>query len=113
MDISVDRLGDAARLRVHGDVDLSAADEFRRVGLDALTEPDCRQLVVEMSDVAFIDSTGVGVLVDLRNAALAREIPLVISDPSERVREVLRLTAMDAVFDVQPPRTAAGGRVDA
>lgn len=102
MDISVDRLGDAARLRVGGDVDLSVADRFRTAGLDALTQAGCRRLVVEMSDVAFIDSTGVGVLVDLRNAALARETQLVINDPSERVREVLRLTAMDAVFDIDP-----------
>lgn len=103
MEISVDRLGDAARVHVRGDVDLSSADEFRTAGLGALTEAGCRQLVVEMSDVAFIDSTGVGVLVDLRNAALAREKPLVISEPSERVREVLRLTAMDTVFEINPP----------
>jgi anti-sigma B factor antagonist len=103
VDILVERSGDATRLRLTGDLDLSSADELRGAGLRALREPDCRRLLVDMSEVPFMDSTGVGVLVELRNAGLPQGRALVIAEPSERVREVLRLTAMDQVFDVAPP----------
>jgi anti-sigma B factor antagonist len=100
--IAVERTGGAVLLRVVGDLDLASADELRESAAAALASPGCTRLIVDLADVRFMDSTGLGALVDLRNHSLARHVRLVLGAPSDRVLEVLRLTAMEAVFDIAP-----------
>ena len=102
MDLVVDRSEGAVRLAVSGELDLAHAHDLKAAGLQALDDPDCKALVLDLSGVAFIDSTGIGVLVDLKNAAEPRRTPLSLREPSRRVREVLELTAMDTVFPIDP-----------
>jgi anti-anti-sigma factor len=47
-----------------------------------------------------MDSTGLGSLVDLRNAARSEQSPIRLHHPSPRVLEVLKLTSMDNVFEI-------------
>jgi anti-anti-sigma factor len=103
VDIVAEQQGETIRLRLAGELDLSTADAFRTAGLGALDDPGAQRLLIDMSGVQFIDSTGVGVLVELRNAAQPLGRALVIAEPSDRVREVLQLTALDGVFDIAPP----------
>ncbi len=65
-----------------------------------LSEPRCRTLQVDLSAVTFLDSSGVGALVGLRNAALNKGGSLVLVSPQPPVRRVLELTTMDKVFDI-------------
>ena len=60
-----------AHLVVAGEVDVSTAAELTAAGEQALSAPGCRGLRVDLADVSFLDSTGLGALVGLRNAALA------------------------------------------
>jgi anti-anti-sigma factor len=56
------------------------------------------QVHVRMSGVTFIDSSGLGALLRAHRLAQARGITFVIQDPSERVRRLLALTALDATL---------------
>lgn len=99
--MTVEQADDRVRIMVRGALDLASADELRQAGGHALDDPACRHLVLDLSAVDFIDSTGIGVLVALRNTAMERRIPLSLQNPSERVVEVLRLTALDVVFTAE------------
>ena len=94
----MEQAGDVARIVVAGELDVASAEELRTVGRRALAEPDCTRLVLDLSAVDFIDSSGISALVELRNLTVAKQIGLELHDPSPRVVEVLRLTALDAVF---------------
>lgn len=96
--IAVEQSGQIARIVVAGELDVDSARELRKAGRHALAEPDCTRLVLDLSAVDFIDSSGIGALVELRNLAVAKQIGLELHDPSPRVVEVLRLTALDGVF---------------
>src|SRR5438270_10175120 len=54
---------DAAVLSVHGEIDLGTAPVLREVLLSVL-EQDTGAIVVDLSEVPFMDSTGVHVLLD-------------------------------------------------
>jgi len=85
-------------LRVSGDVDLAAADELREAGEQALSEL-CSTLRIDLSGVTFLDSTGLGALISIRNSAEPR--PVIFENPSPRVMRVFEVTAMDEVFAIE------------
>lgn len=95
-----EREGASICLTVAGEIDYDTERILREAGLAAFDAPGCSTLRLDMSGVSFIDSTGIGALVDLRTAAKEREAELVLVNPSRRVSEVLRLTALESVFDV-------------
>jgi anti-anti-sigma factor len=53
-------------------------------------------IIVDLSGVTAIDAAGIGALISLRAAGTY----LRVVDPSETVRQVLRLTNLDSVFDI-------------
>jgi len=64
MDLSIDtdRRGDTAVLHVAGEVDVFTAPQLREALVGALDD-GCRDVVVDLQGVDFLDSTGLGVLV--------------------------------------------------
>ena len=95
-----------AFLTVRGDVDLEGADELREAGEQALTEL-CSTLRINLSECTFLDSTGLGALISIRNSAGTR--PVIFENPSPRVMRVFEVTAMDKVLTIEPARANSVG----
>jgi anti-sigma B factor antagonist len=103
MEITTQLAADSmAHLAVGGEVDVSVADELTAAGEQALAAPNCRGLVIELGEVTFLDSTGLGALVSLRNTATAADAAFELRDVPESVMRILELTGMDTVFKVVP-----------
>jgi anti-sigma B factor antagonist len=99
--------GDHSELRVTGEVDVKTAAQIAESGRIALTERPGHPLVVDLGRVTFMDSTGLGVLVDLRRIAAEFGAELRLRDVPPRVQKILAITALDAVFAVEPSPGAA------
>ena len=57
-------------------------------------------LVLNLADVTYIDSGGLGVLVGLLTSARAGGGDLKLASPNQRAREVLTITHLHQVFDI-------------
>lgn len=55
-----------------------------------------QDIIVDLREVDAIDAGGLGTLVSLRVAGVF----LKLMDPTTRVREVLRLTKLDSIFEI-------------
>ena len=92
---------------VAGEIDLYTAGRLREA-LDALDVASIERLVIDLSEVGFIDSTGLGVLV-----AAARRLPIgapfAVVCHAEKVREVLLMTGLDRIFAIYDTRDEAVG----
>jgi anti-sigma B factor antagonist len=86
---------------LHGHLDISVVDEIRRALLVDVLGTRPQRLSIDLSDVGFLDSSVLGVLVATRKRATALGIELVLHAPSERVEHILEATGLDRVF----PRT--------
>ncbi len=76
---------------LHGELDIASADGLA----EALVEVAGSTLVVDLSDLTFIDSTGIGALVLARNRILAHgQGELVLSRPGGIVRRVLEIVGL-------------------
>jgi anti-sigma B factor antagonist len=84
-------------LAVAGDVDLYVAGELKDRLAEA-TDDGTKMLVLDFSDVTFVDSMGLGVLVGgmKRLRAAGGELHLVVSSPE--VQRILEITRMDRVI---------------
>jgi anti-sigma B factor antagonist len=87
-------------VEVVGEIDVSTADVLRERLLEQL-DRDRTDLVVDLRQVRFMDSTGLGVLVGTLKKVrlLGGRMQLVID--SERLLKVLRITALLQVFTVR------------
>jgi anti-sigma B factor antagonist len=85
-------------VEVSGEVDVYAAPELR----DRLTEilADGRSVVVDLTEVGFLDSTGLGALVSARTAAAERGASLPLVCTHERILKLFAITGLDGVFTI-------------
>jgi len=101
--IDLSDAADGARLVISGEIDISTG-VFLRDALRAARERG-QPVELEMSGVTFIDSHGVGHLVEL--AAPRDGVPPVrVVEPSRQVVRVLTLLGLGPMFhldDVEPP----------
>jgi anti-sigma B factor antagonist len=89
---------DLVVVTVHGDIDLSEAGELRAVLNDAASGTH-RSVIVDMSGVRFIGSTGMGVLVELHHRLADVGRRLVVHEPSDKIRRAFEIAGVDFLID--------------
>jgi anti-sigma B factor antagonist len=103
VEVSVSRNagGDVPVVAVSGEVDVYSAPALKEQ-LTELLKSGARSLVVDLSDVAFLDSTGLGALVEARAATndAGGKLPIVCGQ--ERILKLFTITGLDGVFDIHP-----------
>jgi anti-sigma B factor antagonist len=97
--ISERRVGDVTILGLAGRLVLEDGDAPLRERIGTLIAEGRAQIVLNLHDVTYIDSCGIGVLVDLFHSVRQRDGHLKIVCPSQRCRRVLALTHLLTVFD--------------
>lgn len=95
---------DGARLKLAGEVDFSTVATLRDAGMQAMSQPGCNRLTIDLSEVTFLDSMGIGVLVELRNTTIDKGMSLIVAYPSEAVRRLLELTGLEPFFTIEQDR---------
>lgn len=85
---------------VDGEVDVSNADQLRTV-LDGRVEDTPTELVVDLSKVPYIDSTGIGVLVGAAHRAAEKNVRFEVANPQRNVERVLGLLGVSNDLNVR------------
>ena len=85
---------------VRGEVDISTCVLLRERLLLALTDRDRRSVVVNLADVSFIDSAGIGVLVEAWHRAQAGPGILALAAPPPQARAVFDTTGLGKIFSI-------------
>ena len=99
MDMSVDTVDGRIVVHVAGEVDLANAPELD-AQLATVMSDSPSQHVVDLTDVTFMDSTGLGVLVRALKRSRELEIRLDLIVTNERVLKVFGITGLDTVLPI-------------
>ena len=89
-----------------GEIDLASAPKLRE-GLEQAETRVNSGLVVDLRNVTFIDSTGIGELVGCHRRSRERGVPLAFVVPEGTIRKILSVTGMDSVFDLHDAEQSA------
>jgi len=92
---------DSAVVQVSGDVDLHRSPQFQE-SLLKIAEMKPKRLVLDLSGVGYMDSSGVASLVKLLSRARKYGVVLRLAGLTQRVRSVFEITRLDTVFDIYP-----------
>ena len=100
--------GDVAVVEASGELDIVTSPDFRDCLLGAIEEGAAR-VVVDLSGVAFIDSSALGALVGgaRRSAELGSELMIVC--PAGSVARVIEITGLNRAFAIYATREEALG----
>jgi anti-anti-sigma factor len=89
---TVDRKADVVVVTPAGDIDLDTAPRLRQTLQDVIGSADVQRIDVDMRNVTFLDSTGIGIFVAAHKAAAEKGASLALRQPGPMVRMVLELT---------------------
>ncbi|WP_375474880.1 STAS domain-containing protein [uncultured Jatrophihabitans sp.] len=81
-------------LLVTGSVDFGSRGTLLDAGRQALGRDDVEGLILDLGQVSFLDSTGIGVFVQLAQVAEDGEKSFALRNPSNRVRRVLEVAGL-------------------
>ena len=92
--------GGVAVVSVSGELDLATAPGVR-TELEHVIRQGGEGLHVDLSDVRFVDSTGLGVLVWAWEQARAQRMDYLVVNPSATAVRVLEQSGLARIFDVE------------
>jgi len=100
LEISSEITDEKAIIRIEGEVDVSNASELRDA-LDTALADGAKEVEADFAEVAYIDSTGIGVLVGAAHRAQESGSVLVVASPQKNVERVFTLLGVDKDLNVR------------
>jgi anti-sigma B factor antagonist len=96
--VEIERKGEVATVRVHGRLVAGLSDILYSQVRPLL--PETKRIVVDLADLTFMDSIGLGTLVRLYVSAKSAGSTLELMHIGKRIRQVLKITHLLDVFTV-------------
>jgi anti-sigma B factor antagonist len=90
--------GDALFASVSGEIDLHNSPDLRTALLDMLIHNPVRRLVLNLSNVPYMDSSAIAVLVELLQRLRKSGGRIILVAPQPRVRGLLEIARLDTIF---------------
>ena len=99
MKVDICKNGSGAQVRLAGSMYVEDSAPVREQ-LIGLLEEGLVHLTVDLSDLDYLDSSGLGVLISIHKRCLQKGGKMVVTGLRGMVEELFRLTRLDLVFNV-------------
>lgn len=96
---SVKPIDQGMLIKLDGEIDLHHSPELH-LALKRLCDEQPAKLVIDLSGVTYLDSSGVGTLVDIFRRANGYSGQMILVGPQQRVRSIFELTKLDRFFTI-------------
>ncbi|NPV26257.1 MAG: anti-sigma F factor antagonist [Firmicutes bacterium] len=100
MRLEMNQTRDTLIVRAHGEMDLAVADQLRTEIDRRLDETPVRNLIIELANVSFMDSSGLGVLLGRYKRISRGGGKMALIRPQPQVRRVLELSGITRIIGI-------------
>jgi len=97
--IRCDDEGTQCRVWLSGRITIDSSPDLRVLLLQRLRPPSCQSLTVDFREVAYVDTSGLALLVEILKAARSQGKTFYLSGLRERPRYLLETTRLLHLFD--------------
>ena len=101
------QVGDVIVLDISGRITLGEGNVVLREIVRDLADKGNKRIVLNLGDVNYIDSSGVGELVKTHTTIRSKGGELKLTNLNKRVHDLLQMTRLSAVFDIQKDEASA------
>ena len=109
--LDIEREGRAHIVRLRGSASMEQVEDLHR-RLVELIEPAVPNLVLELSELDFISSAGIGAIIAAHLKARAHEGALRMVNPTPAIRNLLRLLRIDRQIEIDDTLASARAALD-
>ncbi len=96
-------------LEIEGEVDVYTAPQLKQ-DIVQIAERGVKHLIINLSKVEYLDSTGLGVLIGGLKRLREGEGNLVLVGPGMRILRIFEITGLDKIFDIYPTEEEAAAK---
>lgn len=107
MDVVTRESGDVGIVDVRGPIILGEGNVRLRSAIAELLEKGCFKLLLNLAEVSYVDSSGLGEMVKALTTARSRGGQLKIASLNKRLADLLRVTHLESVFDIASDEAGA------
>ncbi|HWZ97749.1 MAG TPA: STAS domain-containing protein [Candidatus Dormibacteraeota bacterium] len=105
--VKIEEIDGVSIVELNGRIVLGEESGALRETVKNLVAAGKQKIVLDMSNVTYIDSAGLGILVAAHVSAKKQGASISLCALGQKFREVLQLTRLLTIFDVYDTRTAA------
>lgn len=98
-------------LEPRGRLTIADSKEAVKKNVESLLKAGHRKVIINLANVAYIDSSGIGELITVRNEILEAGGRVAFLNPSKQVDEILRITKLNSVLELYYSEMEAKGAV--
>jgi len=109
MQTTTRHIGDVAVVDISGRITLGEGNVMLREIVRGLIDNGTRKIVLNLGEVQYVDSSGVGELVKAHTTVRTQGGKLRLVNLNKRLHDLLQMTRLAAVFDIEPDETSAIG----
>ncbi|WP_139491918.1 anti-sigma factor antagonist [Brevibacillus dissolubilis] len=89
-------------LYLQGELDAFTAPKLSEQLTPLVQQPSINQVIVDMSNVSYMDSTGIGTIVGALKTAKRSNCDLRIVNVTPRIERLFRITGLSEIIPVEP-----------
>lgn len=98
-DKSIEHNDDFQLIKLKGDFDVYSEDEFKGFIEENLDEN--KDLVIDLSDLDYLDSTGLGMFMNIHNKQKSKGKTVKIINAKDNIKKLFKITDLTALFDME------------
>lgn len=100
MEISVRQQDETTIIEVTGDIDLYSSPQVRQTVLETLNQKVAKRVIVNLTGVRYVDSSGVASLVEGLQLSRKSQVRFTLCGLNKAPKQVLELTRLIKVFEI-------------
>ena len=84
---------------IRGEIDIYSIEKFRDT-IEERIKTQAPEIILDCSELSYMDSTGMGVLIELRNKTKELGQKIIMMNPRPNIRKLLALTGVDKIIEI-------------
>jgi len=96
---NINEMGKTNMVCIKGEIDIYSIEKFRET-IENQIKTQVPEIILDCSELSYMDSTGMGVLIELRNKTKEMGQKIVMLNPRPNIKKLLTLTGVDKIIEV-------------
>ncbi|AWW26470.1 STAS domain-containing protein [Acetobacterium sp. KB-1] len=96
---NITEMGKTSMVSIKGEIDIYSIEKFRE-SIEREIKTKATEIILDCSELSYMDSTGMGVLIELRNKSKEMGQRIIMMNPRPNIKKLLSLTGVDKIIEI-------------